>query len=290
MKAFRSLVKPYLFWMAVFIVIPMLLIVLYAFTRQGNDVMTFTFTIDNFVKFFDPIFLKVLGKSLQIAFVTTLVSIILGYPVAYFVANTKEKTQTLLILLITIPMWINMLVRTYSWISILSDNGFLNAVLKAMGLSPVSLMYTDFAVSLGMVYNFMPFMILSIYTVLAKMDKALIAASYDLGANRLQTFLRVVLPLSVPGIIAGITLVFLPAVSTFVIPKFLGGGNYMLIGNLIENQFITVGEWNFGSAISLIMAMVIMGSMLLTRRLDRNVEESDKGVNNGNGGVMYGRH
>ncbi len=276
--------------MAVFIVIPMLLIVLYAFTQQGNDVMTFTFTIDNFVKFFDPIFLKVLGKSLQIAFVTTLVSIILGYPVAYFVANTKEKTQTLLILLITIPMWINMLVRTYSWISILSDNGFLNAVLKAMGLSPVSLMYTDFAVSLGMVYNFMPFMILSIYTVLAKMDKALIAASYDLGANRLQTFLRVVLPLSVPGIIAGITLVFLPAVSTFVIPKFLGGGNYMLIGNLIENQFITVGEWNFGSAISLIMAMVIMGSMLLTRRLDRNVEESDKGVNNGNGGVMYGRH
>lgn len=276
--------------MAVFIVIPMLLIVLYAFTQQGNDVMTFTFTIDNFVKFFDPIFLKVLGKSLQIAFVTTLVSIILGYPVAYFVANTKEKTQTLLILLITIPMWINMLVRTYSWISILSDNGFLNAILKAMGLSPVSLMYTDFAVSLGMVYNFMPFMILSIYTVLAKMDKALIAASYDLGANRLQTFLRIVLPLSVPGIIAGITLVFLPAVSTFVIPKFLGGGNYMLIGNLIENQFITVGEWNFGSAISLIMAMVIMGSMLLTRRLDRNVEESDKGVNNGNGGVMYGRH
>jgi spermidine/putrescine transport system permease protein len=150
-------------------------------------------------------------------------------------------------------------------------------------------MYTDFAVTLGMVYNFMPFMILSIYTVLAKMDKALIAASYDLGANRLQTFLRIVLPLSVPGIIAGITLVFLPAVSTFVIPKFLGGGNYMLIGNLIENQFITVGEWNFGSAISLIMAMVIMGSMLLTRRLDRNVEESDKGVNHGNGGVMYGR-
>jgi spermidine/putrescine transport system permease protein len=252
--------------------------------------MTFTFTIDNFVKFFDPIFLKVLGKSLQIAFVTTLISIILGYPIAYFVANTKEKTQTLLILLITIPMWINMLVRTYSWISILSDNGFLNSILKAIGLSPVSLMYTDFAVSLGMVYNFMPFMILSIYTVLAKMDKALIAASYDLGANRLQTFLRIVLPLSVPGIIAGITLVFLPAVSTFVIPKFLGGGNYMLIGNLIENQFITVGEWNFGSAISLIMAMVIMGSMLLTRRLDRNVEESDKGVNNGNGGVMYGRH
>jgi spermidine/putrescine transport system permease protein len=140
-----------------------------------------------------------------------------------------------------------------------------------------------------MVYNFMPFMILSIYTVLAKMDKALIAASYDLGANRLQTFLRIVLPLSIPGIIAGITLVFLPAVSTFVIPKFLGGGNYMLIGNLIENQFITVGEWNFGSAISLIMAMVIMGSMILTRRLDKDVEESDKGVNNGNGGVMYGR-
>lgn len=290
MKAFRNLVKPYMFWMSVFIVIPMLLIVLYAFTSRGNDVLTFKFTFDNFVKFFDPIFLKVLTKSLQIALVTTLVSIILGYPVAYYVANANEKSQTLLILLITIPMWINMLVRTYSWIGILSDNGLLNTILKAIGLAPVSLMYTDFAVTLGMVYNFMPFMILSIYTVLAKMDKALIAASYDLGANRLQTFLRVVFPLSIPGIISGITLVFLPAVSTFVIPKFLGGGNYMLIGNLIENQFITVGEWNFGSAISLIMAMVIMGSMVLTRKLDRNVEENDKGVNNGNGGVMYGRH
>ena len=135
-------------------------------------------------------------------------------------------------------------------------------------------MYTDFAVMLGMVYNFLPFMIISIYTVLAKLDRALIHASHDLGANPVQTFLRVVLPLSMPGVISGITLVFLPAVSTFVIPKFLGGGQYMLIGNLIENQFITVGEWNFGSAISLIMAIIIMGSMILTRKIDKDASDT----------------
>jgi spermidine/putrescine transport system permease protein len=143
-----------------------------------------------------------------------------------------------------------------------------------MGLQPIKMMYTDFAVMLGMVYNFLPFMIISIYTVLAKLDRALIHASHDLGANPVQTFLRIVLPLSMPGVISGITLVFLPAVSTFVIPKFLGGGQYMLIGNLIENQFITVGEWNFGSAISLIMAMIIMGSMILTRKIDRDASDT----------------
>lgn len=166
-----------------------------------------------------------------------------------------------------------MLVRTYAWIGILSENGLINSFLAWLGLPTLNLMYTDFAVILGMVYNFLPFMILSIYTVLAKLDKALIQASYDLGANKFQTFTKIILPLSVPGIISGITLVFLPAVSTFVIPKFLGGGNYVLIGNLIETQFITVGQWNFGSAISMIMASVIMLSMFITKRFDQDIEE-----------------
>ena len=279
MRTFSNLVKPYIAWMSVFIVVPMLLIILYAFTTVGNEVLPFKFTLDNFIKFFDPVFLRVLGKSLQVALITTIISILIGYPVAYFIANVKENIQTLLILLVTIPMWINMLVRTYAWISILSDNGLINSFLSKIGLPTVTMMYTDFAVLLGMVYNFLPFMILSIYTVLAKLDKALIAASYDLGANRIQTFIKVVFPLSLPGVISGITLVFLPAVSTFVIPKFLGGGNYMLIGNLIETQFITVGEWNFGSAISLIMAMIIMISMVITKKFDKNVEE-----NNSSGG------
>jgi len=274
MKGYASLVKPYIFWMSLFIVVPMLLIVLYAFTEHGNALMAFRFTLDNFLKFFDPVFIKVLFKSLEVAIITTLFCILIGYPIAYIISNTSERIQTLLILLITLPMWINMLVRTYAWISILSDGGILNSIFEFLGLPPIKMMYTDFAVMLGMVYNFLPFMIISIYTVLAKLDKALIHASHDLGANPVQTFLRIVLPLSMPGVISGITLVFLPAVSTFVIPKFLGGGQYMLIGNLIENQFITVGEWNFGSAISLIMAMIIMGSMILTRKIDRDASDT----------------
>lgn len=274
MKGYASLVKPYILWMSLFIVVPMLLIVLYAFTTSGNELISFRFTLDNFFRFFDPVFIKVLLKSLEVALITTILCIIIGYPIAYIIANASEKSQTLLILLITLPMWINMLVRTYAWISILSDGGLLNSLLEFIGLPPMKLMYTDFAVMLGMVYNFLPFMIISIYTVLAKLDKALIHASHDLGANPLQTFLRVVLPLSLPGVISGITLVFLPAVSTFVIPKFLGGGQYMLIGNLIENQFITVGEWNFGSAISLIMAFIIMASMMMTRKMDRDASEN----------------
>lgn len=279
MKSFASLVKPYIVWMSAFIVIPMLLILLYAITTRGNNVLTFHFTLDNFLRFFDPVFIKVLWKSMEIAIVTTLACILIGYPIAYVISNVSERLQGILILAITIPMWINMLVRTYAWISILSDGGILNSLLALIGIGPLKLMYTDFAVILGMVYNFLPFMILQIYTVLAKMDKALINASYDLGANRVQTFRRVVFPLSLPGVISGITLVFLPAVSTFVIPKFLGGGQYMLIGNLIENQFITVGEWNFGSAISLIMAMIIMGSMYLTKRVDR--DPSEQGATDG---------
>jgi spermidine/putrescine transport system permease protein len=282
MKGFANLIRPYMVWIFAGIVIPMLLILLYAFTKHGNSVMAFQFTLDNFIKFFDPVFIKVLMKSLEVALVTTFFCIILGYPIAYIIANTNEKYQTLLLLLITMPMWINMLVRTYSWISILSDKGLINGFLAYLHLSPVKMMYTDFAVILGMVYNFLPFMILSIYTALAKMDKAVINASYDLGANRFQTFLRIVFPLSLSGVIAGITLVFLPAVSTFVIPKLLGGGQYMLIGNLIENQFITVGEWNFGSAISLIMASIIMFSMYMTRRFDKDIEDTAKG-----GGVVW---
>ncbi len=279
MRVFANLVKPYIVWMSLFIVIPMLLIVLYAFTTHGNSVMAFQFTLDNFGKFFDPVFIKVMLKSIQVALVTTAVCILIGYPIAYVIANVNERWQTLLMLLVTIPMWINMLVRTYAWISILSDSGLINTFLKSINVGPIKLMYTDFAVILGMVYNFLPFMILSIYTSLAKMDKAVINASYDLGANPRQTFTKIIFPLSLPGVISGVTLVFLPAVSTFIIPKFLGGGQYMLIGNLIENQFITVGEWNFGSAISLIMAMIIMLSMYMTRKMDKDIVQEAQGGN-----------
>lgn len=183
------------------------------------------------------------------------------------------KHNAFFILLITLPMWINMLVRTYAWVGILSDNGVINHLLGFFGLGKVHMIHTEFAVILGMVYNFVPFMILQIHASLAKMDKSLIEASNDLGANRFETFRRITLPLSLPGVISGITLVFLPAVSSFFIQKLLGGGT-LLIGNLIENYFITTGDWNFGSAISLIMAIIIMISMFLTNRLDKDGGDS----------------
>lgn len=261
-------------WIGAMIVIPMLLIVMYAFTQPGNDVATLSFTFDHFLKFFtDPDFLNTLFLSLKIAFITTILCILIGYPVAYAIAAASPRRSNFYILLVTLPMWINMLVRTYAWIGILSDNGLINTILGFFGIESTQLLYTDFAVVLGMVYNFVPFMILQIHSSLAKMDKSLLDAANDLGANRIQRFLKVTLPLSLPGVISGITLVFLPSVSSFVIPKLLGGGGYMLIGNIIETQFITVGEWNFGSAISMIMAVIIMLSMYITRKFDKDNSE-----------------
>lgn len=276
MKSYRKLIWPYVAWLTLFIVIPMLVILLYSITTTKPDqAASLQFTLENFIKFFDPVFIKVLLKSLRIAGITTFFCLIIGYPLAYIIAKTSEKMQTLLILLITIPMWINMLIRTYAWVSLLSDKGIINMVLGFVGLGPIKMLETDFAVILGMVYNFLPFMIIQIYTVLSKLDHSMIEASYDLGANRYQTFRKVVFPLSLSGVISGITLVFLPSLSTFVIPKLLGGGSYFLIGNLIENQFINIGNYHFGSAISLIMAVLIMLSMKIADHYDTDKKNEE---------------
>ena len=269
MRKLSQLAIPYAVWVALMILLPMLLILLYAFTTQGNDIVNFSFTLDHFIRFFtDQDFLLILWRSLVIAFKTTIICVLLGYPIAYFIARSSDKVRNILVLVITLPMWINMLVRTYAWIGILSDGGILQNILSFLGFGEPELLYTEGAVLLGMVYNFLPFMILQVNTSLCKMDKSLLEASADLGANRFQTFWRVTFPLSLSGVISGITLVFLPAVSSFFIPKLLGGGQFFLIGNVIENQFITVGEWNFGSAISMIMAVVMMLCMFLIRRVD----------------------
>lgn len=269
MKRFSQLVWPYMIWVILMILLPMLLILFYSLTTSGNDIINFTFTLDHFKKFFtDPDFLLVLWRSLTIAVKTTIICVILGYPVAYFIARSSDRVRNILVLAITLPMWINMLVRTYAWIGILSDGGIAQTILGFFGFKDVELLYTEGSVLLGMVYNFIPFMILQINTSLCKMDKSLLEASADLGANRVQTFLRVTLPLSLSGVVSGITLVFLPAVSSFFIPKLLGGGQFFLIGNVIENQFITVGEWNFGSAISMIMAVIMMVCMYAIRKID----------------------
>ncbi len=272
MKNFRCMVYPYIIWSAVMIVIPMLMIIMYAFTKEGNSVMNIRFTLENFAYFFkDSVFFDVLKRSLWIAVITTVICILIGYPTAYFIAKMKPKSQVIMVLMITLPTWINMLVRTYAWRGILDKSGLINSILGVFGIEPLKLLETSFAVVLGMVYNFIPFMILQIYTSLSKMDYSYIEAANDLGANKVQTFLRVILPLSVPGIISGITLVFLPAVSSFFIPKLLGGGQYVLIGNVIENQFLTTGNWGFGSAISLIMSVIIIIAMYIARRIDKRI-------------------
>lgn len=269
MKKFSQLALPYIVWAVLMLVVPMGLIAVYSVMEQGNSIVTFALTLEHYKKFFtDPDFLLILWRSLLIAIKTTVICLFLGYPIAYFIAKSKEKTQNLLILCITIPMWINMLVRTYAWIGLLSEGGFIQKLLSFIGLGNTELLYTEGAVLLGMVYNFLPFMILQIQTSLSKMDHSLLEASADLGANPAMAFLRVTLPLSLPGVINGITLVFLPAVSSFFIPKLLGGGQYFLIGNMIENQFITVGEWNFGSAISMVMAVIMMLLMMAVRKAE----------------------
>ncbi|CVH77686.1 Spermidine/putrescine transport system permease protein PotB [Clostridiales bacterium CHKCI006] len=269
MKKFSQLAWPYLIWVILMILLPMLLILFYAFTNSGNGIINFSFTLEHFIKFFtDQDFLLVLWRSLEIAIKTTIICVLLGYPIGYFIARSSDKMRNFWVLVITLPMWINMLVRTYAWIGILSDGGIAQSFLGLFGLGDTELLYTEGSVLLGMVYNFLPFMILQINTALCKMDKSLLEASHDLGANRFQTFWRVTFPLSLSGVVSGITLVFLPAVSSFFIPKLLGGGSYFLIGNVIENQFITVGEWNFGSAISMIMAVIMMVCMYAIRKID----------------------
>lgn len=269
MKRFRQLTIPYIVWSLFMLLLPMILIAFYSFIKQGNSIVHFQLTLANYARFFtDKDFLIILGRSLWIAVETTIICLLLGYPIAYFIASRSQKTQGRLILAITLPMWINMLVRTYAWIGLLTKGGLISNLLGGR-----ELLYTQAGVLIGMVYNFLPFMILQIHTSLTKMDKSLLEAANDLGANPVQRFLKVTLPLSLPGVVSGITLVFLPAVSAFFIPKLLGGGQYFLIGNVIENQFITVGEWNFGSAIAMIMAVIMMLLMMLVRKLDSRAKQ-----------------
>lgn len=258
-KSNSYLASPYVVWSMIFIVIPLLLIVFFGFTKEENG--QYIFSLENFQRLMDPIFFKVFARSLWLALVSTILCILIGYPTAYIISKAKVSRQGILILLFILPMWMNFLLRTYAWMAILGKNGFINTVLTTLGFNPVNILYTNTAVLLGMVYNFLPFMVLPIYTILSKMDKDLINAAKDLGANSFQVFTKIILPLSVPGIVSGITMVFMPAVSTFVISKLLGGGKVMLVGNLIEQQFMTVGDWHFGSAVSIFMMILIVLSM-----------------------------
>lgn len=268
MHHYKGLVKPYVLWSFLLIVLPLALILLYSITTGDNSLITIHFTLDNFRKISDPIYLKVFIKSLQMGLITTGVCLILAYPMAYIISKFDESSQNILILLVTIPMWINTLLRTYAWISLLSDNGIINSLFKLLGLNQQTMMYTNFSVVMGLVCDLLPFMVITIHTSLAKMDHSLVEAASDLGANRFQTFTKVILKLSLPGVINGVSMVFLLSISSFVIPQLLGGHQFVLIGNLIENQFISVGDWNFGSSISVILAVIILAMMGFMKKID----------------------
>lgn len=258
------LAGPYILWMALFIVVPLILVVVFSLTVKNGD--SYQFSLANFKRMMNPLYFKVFARSIKLAVESTFLCLVIGYPVSYIISKKLEHKRGILIMLFILPMWMNFLLRTYAWLAILGKKGLLNNLLGLIGIGPLELLYTNTAILLGMIYNFLPFMVLPIYTSLLKMDRDLINAAYDLGAGKVKVFTKVIFPLSLPGVVSGITMVFMPAVSTFVISQLLGGGKQMLIGNLIEQQFTTVGDWNFGSAVSIIMMILILIAMAVTSK------------------------
>jgi spermidine/putrescine transport system permease protein len=280
--------SPYTVWMILFTVVPLLLIGYYAFTDVNGK-----FTLENFANFWDSnremkqqlkgmgfsledmgmsargtVNVDTLVYSLQMALACTVICLLLGYPAALLIADRNFKLGPTIIVLFIIPMWMNFLLRTIAWMSLLEDNGLINSLMTRFGLPKLKLMYNSRAVLLGMVYNYLPFMVFPIYNSLSRQDVRLSEAAQDLGANNYLTFWRVVFPLSMPGIVSGITMVFMPSVTTFFIPRVLGGGNTEMFGDLIERTFLTADNWNVGSALSLLMMVLILISMSLLRKVD----------------------
>lgn len=263
----RLLAGPYLFWSVSFIIIPLLMIFYYGLTDKDG-----AFTLLNIANITTPENLKALGLALLLSFVSTVICLLLAYPLAMILSNLGVNQSSFIVLIFILPMWMNFLLRTLAWQNLLEKNGVINVILDFLNLPALEIINTPYAIVLGMVYNFLPFMVLPIYNVLAKIDKDVIAAARDLGANNVQTFLRIILPLSVPGIISGITMVFVPALTTFVISDLLGGSKILLIGNVIEQEFKQGSNWHVGSGLSLVLMIFIIISMALIAKYDKDGE------------------
>ena len=267
----RLMTLPYIVWSCVFVVLPIFLVVYYSFSVEIDGQLLFS--VDNYSRVFDAVYLTVFQRSITLALLCTAVCILLGYPIAYILASNEYVNKSFLLFMFLIPMWMNMLLRSYSWVTILERNGLANTMLEFMGLPRMSLLYNRSAVLLGMVHNFLPFMILPIYSVLRKRDQSLVEAAQDLGANPRHVFLKLTLPLSIPGVISGITMVFMPAATTFIISDLLGGAQYMMLGTLIEQQFLKVNDWHFGSAISVILIALLLISYWIFSMVDKSGED-----------------
>ena len=266
MKKFMHflLIFPFMLWLVILIVVPLILIAYNAFTSHSAEGVLFT--LDNFRSFMSPDLIRVLLRSLWLSLIATLVCLLIGYPVALILSGDTFKNKAFLLVLLIAPMWMNFLLRTYAWLTLLEGSGVINSILKALNMPTQVFLGNEKAVVFGMVYNLLPYMIFPIYNSVSKIPKNLLEASYDLGSSWFVCFKKVILPLSIPGIVSGITMVFVPGVTTFVISQFLGSGNVVLIGDIIEQQFTKASNWGFGAAISIIVMLVVLLSMWLVNR------------------------
>jgi spermidine/putrescine transport system permease protein len=264
------LIFPSLFWLVVFFAIPLIIVFIHSFLSRGPyGQVVWKFNLNNYVRFFDPLYLRIFARSFKIAAVTTVLSLLLGYPMAYWIATRPAKSRNILLLLLMIPYWTNFLVRTYAWILILRDSGLVNSLLMGWGLiaEPLPLFGNDFAITVGLVYGWFPSMVLPCYAAIERLDFSLVEAAQDLYANELRAFTRVIFPLTLPGVIAGSILVFIPSLGAYVTPDLLGGAKSVMIGNVIQSQFLTVRDLPFGSAFSFVLMLIMLGATLIYFRV-----------------------
>ncbi len=263
------LLLPSLFWLIVFFAFPLLIVLVYSFLRRGPyGQIVWDFNLENYGRFLDPLYLKIFLRSFKIATLTTVFCFLFGYPMAYWMATRPRRWRNALLLLLMIPFWTNFLVRTYAWILILRDTGLINNVLMSVGLirQPLPLFGNDFAIIVGLVYGWFPDMVLPCYAAIERLDFSLVEAAQDLYANELRAFARIIFPLSLPGVIAGSILVFIPSLGAYVTPDLLGGAKSVMIGNIIQNQFLTVRDYPFGSAISFaLMTLMLIAALVYFR-------------------------
>jgi spermidine/putrescine transport system permease protein len=260
-----GLLTPVTLWLGLFFLVPLLFILAYSFGTSGvYGGITLGFNPGNYLKAFDPLYLEIIVRTLVIALINTFLCLVLGYPLAYFIVFKGGRRRSTLILMVMIPIWTSLLLRAYAWVIILSGNGIANRALQFLGITdgPIDLIFTPGAVLMGMVYSYLPFMILPLYAALDRFDVSLKEAAQDLGASRWHTFWRITFPLSMPGVIAGSILVFIPSAGEFVIPNLLGGSRTVLVGNLIQQQFLQARDWAFGSALSMMLSALLVGAIM----------------------------
>lgn len=266
----RLIAAPYTIWMTGFIIIPLVFVVYYALTNDAN-----AFTLDNVISFFNPIHLKSFFQAFKLAFISTLICIILAYPIALIFRNSKTKKSSFVVYVFILPMWMNGLLRIYAWLTLIEKRGVINLLLTALNLPNLNIVNTEVAIVLGMVYDFLPFMILPLYNSLMKIKDDTLNGARDLGANELQVFTRIIFPLSIPGMVSGITMVFIPALTTVAISYMLGGGLFLLIGNVIEQEFLTTANWHLGSGLSFVLIIFIFIVMGITNKFTDKDEEAN---------------